>query len=156
MQHVARRTFRNGRISITCWVCSSQKRNEKQSGRPFHKTHKLHKTQTAPPIINSSHPVIACIRREMSNGLTQPERRSEKRSLLKGTKFELYLSMYGYISLCSSVFWRFRVAGTDGLDLTIRRAVFAKMSSFFWDFTRRRFVVCNFWGRHPVVFCSNN
>jgi hypothetical protein len=109
------------------------------STKPINYTRRKH-----PPIINSSHPVIAYIWREMSNGLTQPERQSEKRRLLKGTESEWYLSIYGYTSHCSSVFWRYRIASTDELDLTIRWVVFGKISSLFWDFTWRRFVVYNF------------
>lgn len=115
-------------------------RNGMESRAATHSTKPINYTRRKQsPIINSSHPVIAYIRREMSNGLTQPERRSEKRRLLKGRKSELYLSIYGYTSLGSSVFWQFRKAGTDELDLTIRCLVFAKISSPFWDFTRRMF-----------------
>lgn len=67
----------------------------------------------------------------MSNGLTQPERRSEKRRLLKGTESELYLSIYGYASLCSSVFWRFRTPGTDELDLSNAQSSMSICENFF-------------------------
>lgn len=78
VEHVARTTVRNGYISITCRVYPSEKRNEKQTARPFHKTHKLQKTQTA-PVINSSHRrLIAYIRRKMPNRHREPKLRLKR------------------------------------------------------------------------------